>query len=687
MFRFAHIRPPEHHPSRYAINCLLLAAVAVLSFHARHVPLWLSLTTAGLVAWRYLIDNHGYKIPGGWMRVLITVVIAVLVLRDYGTLLGRDAGVGFLVGLTGLKLLETQRLRDYLMTVFLLYFLTLSAFLFSQSLLTGGYAFAVGTLTTVALNQLAQSGAVSLRHSAQVTLTLLGMALPLVVVSYLLFPRIQGSLWGLPQDAFASQTGLSDEVTPGSINTLLDNDEVAFRVAFSGAPPAPANQYWRSMVLAVTDGRAWRRGPRYLDGRGQLEFEKLGRAHAYTVTYEPNDKNWLVALDWPASVPARTRARSGFLLEAQKPVRQRLSYTVVSYPEHRSAPLSVLERRYHVKTPMQPSARVRRLVAEWVAQAAAPEDVARLALAHFKGQDFRYTLTPPLLGNRALDEFLFETRRGYCEHYAAAFTSLMRLADIPARLVIGFQGGEWNEAGEYLIVRHSDAHAWSEIWLPGSGWTRVDPTAVVAPERIEFGIEALRQLSASGTEFGLLTPDGVRRLIGGPWWQRMTREARLRWDAINMAWNNWVMAYGPERQRELLDKLGLAWLGLGQTVAVMAAALGAVLLGWAIVLFLPNRRLDPVVKAYTHYNRKLVRIGVTRAPHEGPLDFCRRASSLRPDLAAELQSITELYVRCRYAGALNPETVQALKAAVKAFAPRLKLRPGGGQQSPALPGA
>ena len=292
MFRLSHVRPPDHHPSRSAINCLLLAALAVLSFHLQHLPMWLLATVVGLIAWRYLIDNHGYKVPWRWLRLLLTVLIAILVLKQYGTLLGRDAGVGFLVGLTGLKLLETQRLRDYLLTVFLLYFLTLSAFLFSQNLLAGGYALAVGALTTVALTQLSHSGILPLRHSARLTVNLVVMALPLVASMYVLFPRIQGSLWGLPQDAFASQTGLSEEVTPGSINTLLENDRVAFRVEFAERPPPAADLYWRALVLSATDGRRWRRGPRYLDGVAGLDFEKLGPAHRYTVNYEPNDKNW-----------------------------------------------------------------------------------------------------------------------------------------------------------------------------------------------------------------------------------------------------------------------------------------------------------------------------------------------------------------------------------------------------------
>ena len=241
---------------------------------------------------------------------------------------------------------------------------------------------------------------------------------------------------------------------------------------------------------------------------------------------------------------------------------------VESYPEHRSGPLSSVERRHNQALATPPSARVQTLVDAWVTAAGRPADIANAALDHFREQGFTYTLTPPLLGNRPLDEFLFETRRGYCEHYASVFTSLMRLAGIPARLVVGFQGGEWNEAGGYLIVRHSDAHAWSEIWLSEHGWTRVDPTGVIAPERIEFGIEALRQLSASGAEFGRLAPDAVRRLIGGSWWKRAAQQVRLTWDAVNTAWNNWVMAYGPERQRELLAKLGLASWGLGRAGGV-----------------------------------------------------------------------------------------------------------------------
>ncbi len=669
MLRFGRIRPPDHHPSRYAINCLLFAALAVLSFHVQHLPVWLLATVLGLIAWRYLIDNHGYRVPWRGLRFLLTVVIAILVLKQYGTLLGRDAGVGFLVALTGLKLLETQRLRDYLLTVFLLYFLTLSAFLFSQNLAAGGYALVVGALTTVALTQLSHSGALPLRHSARLTAHLVVMALPLVAILYVLFPRIQGSLWGLPQDAFASQTGLTDEVTPGSINTLLENDKVAFRVEFAGRPPPAADLYWRSLVLSVTDGHRWRRGPRYLDGVAGLEFERLGAVQRYTVSYEPTDKNWLVALDWPATVPPRVRARSGFLLEAQKPVRQRFRYTVSSYPRHRSGPLSNVERRHNLKFATSTSARVEDLVATWVGAAAHPAEIADAALNHFRAQDFAYTLTPPLLGDRSLDEFLFDTRRGYCEHYASAFTSLMRLAGIPARLVVGFQGGEWNAAGEYLIVRHSDAHAWSEIWLPERGWTRVDPTAVVAPERIEFGIEALRQLSARGAEFGQLPADAVRRLMSGSWWKHAVEDVRLTWDAINTAWNNWVMAYGPERQREFLARLGLASWGWGEMVALMSASVAAITALWAALLWVPRERPDPAVSAYRRYTRKLAGIGLPRAPAEGPLDYCRRARAARPDLARQLTLITDLYIRCRYAATPPPRAAQALQVAVRAFSP------------------
>lgn len=658
-------RPPEQDPPRHAVNLLLVSTVAAVLPHAPVLPAWLVLLTLCLIAWRLLVENRGWRVPGKLLRVLAVALAVYAVYRNYGTLLGRDAGIALLVVLTGLKMLELRKLRDHILAVLLLYFLTLGAFLYSQSFWLGLYAFCVAFASTLSLIKLSQPQTVPLKEAARMTLGLLARALPLMLIVYMLFPRIQGSIWGLPDDAFAGRTGMSDQLSPGSINELVMSDAVAFRVAFEGAPPPNAELYWRAMVLPDTDGRTWRRGAAHPLSRDPLEYS--ARPVRYTVTLEPTHQRWLVALTAPVSAPSGAARTAGLGLRLHRPADQRIRYAVESHLSYTTGALHPALAQRTLALGAEPSVRTRELVARWRSASATPRELVSRALAHFRQEPFVYTLTPPLLGDDPVDSFLYETQAGFCEHFAATFATLMRLAGIPSRVVVGYQGGEMNDAGNYLIVRQRDAHAWTDVWLEGEGWVRVDPTAAVAPERVEFGLEAVRALSRRGLSAGTLPSSEVGTLLRSNWLGRQWTRVTHYWDAFNNAWNSLVLDYGPRQQRSLMRWLGFSSPSWTSMAATLLAAAALVVLILAALMLVPRQRQDPAVRCYGKFCGRLARLGIERAAHEGPAAFAKRASRRRPDIADSVDTITEAYILVRYGEA--PSHLAELRRLVRGFRP------------------
>ena len=648
-------------PERAAGYGLLASAVVALAPLVAGWPWWLTAALGLLFGWRFLMLRRGWPAPGGLLRVVLMVLLVALVWRQYGTIFGRDAGSGLLALMLALKFLELRRLRDYMIAVFLIYFLILVGFLYSQAPWLVLYLLAVFVATTATLVRLAVPGLRG-RRATRLALVLLVQALPLMLAMHLLFPRLPGPLWGLPQDAYTGLTGLSEEMQPGSINELSQSDEIAFRAEFPGARPRPAELYWRALVLTRTDGRRWTRAPEPVV---QLRRAADSTALLYTLTLEPSNKPWLPALELPARVPAGARLRTSFVLEAPQPVRTRMLIEMSADTRHRLPDPDPGERAATLALPAV-SARVAALARELRAGRGDTE-TALAALGHFREQDFYYTLTPPLLGDDPVDEFLFESRRGFCEHYAAAFVTLMRAAGIPARIVTGYQGGEYNPNGRYFIVRQSDAHAWAEVWLAGRGWTRADPTAAIAPERIEYGAEALRRLLAGGTRPGQLPAEGVRQALALGWLEGVQRQARLAFDAVQNGWQRWVLGYDLRRQRELLAAIGLGGLNAARLLGVLALIVALLFGAYLMVTRQRAPRLDPVQRAYRRFCRRLAGVGLARAPHEGARDYAERSAAARPDLAAELRAISAEYLQLRYR---EHGDAQAFVRRVAGFRPR-----------------
>jgi protein-glutamine gamma-glutamyltransferase len=622
---------------------MLISLTLVILPHAARLPWWILLFASGIVVGRILqLRCSGWKTP----RLLVlaaTLAGAVGVYLQYGTLLGKNAGVALLVVMLTLKLLEQHRPRDVLLVIFLCYFLVITNFLFTQTPFIAIYMMLATMVITASLAVATQARTVprvssELRFAA----TLMVQAVPLMLVLFVFFPRVTGPIWGLPKDAYTGVTGLSDSMSPGTISRLVQSEAPAFRVSFSAAAPPARQRYWRGPVLWHTDGRTWSAGrtAALLHPVTDHGMQTVGKAVHQSITLEGQDTRWLVGLDVPVEVSIPAIHTAGFQWLSKRTLRERTHYEVTSYLRLQTGKLDPGLREAALQLPDKLSRRIKDLARSWRDSAGTDREVMQRALEYFRTEPFVYTLTPPMLGEDPLDEFLFSSRRGFCEHYAAAFVVLMRSAGLPARVVTGYQGGEYNPVGDYWLIRQSDAHAWAEIWLAGTGWTRVDPTAAVAPERIEHAFDPGIQLSGAAVRFQA----DEDSLLARGW-----RQLRYSVDAINSNWDQWVLSYGPELQREILARFGFnqpSWRNMTVVLALLASALLTGMAMWMRVKTpLPS---DPVLLAYRMFCARVVRLGMHCECGEGPLDFSRRIISARPDLAAQVSRITDLFIVLRY---------------------------------------
>lgn len=644
------------------VDLILLALAVALLPHLTHLPVIITLFCLAFAAWRWIAAHHGWSLPGMPTRTLLTLLALSAVVLSYGTVFGRDAGAALLAIMLGLKLLEVRHFRDGVVVLFLGYFLAVAMVLFSQELYVIGFLAIALLLITAALIDLNHASRAApaaplsliLRRSG----ALLLQAVPLMLVMFLLFPRIPGPLWSLPEDAYGSSTGLSDSMSPGSISELGRSDTVAFRVSFDDAVPAPEQLYWRGPVFWYTDGSNWSTGPRQGEP-GRIELPDIvpqGSPVSYNITLEPHNRRWLFALEMPYAIPGDSSHTEDLLLLADKPVRQLTRYQVTSYPDYVTTMLDPGARERALQLPPA-NPRALALGKAWRAELRSDRAVVERALEHFRVEPFHYTLTPPLLGDDPVDDFLFGTRRGFCEHYAAAFTLLMRAAGIPTRVVTGYQGGELNPLGDYLIVRQRDAHAWAEVWLADRGWVRIDPTAAVAPHRIEHGSADVfsREQSALRTVI-------EQGLIGALW-----RHSRFGWDTVNNRWNQWVLGYGPENQLAFLSRIGLRnWADMAFAMLITVAL---ILFAIAVIVLLRSPTGDPVARLYRLYCAKLARAGIRHRPAEGPAEFAARAVAIRPDLARVIEDISKRYIAIRYGGVNTPGQLRRLQRDIRNLRP------------------
>ncbi len=624
--------------------------------HLLHLPLWPVGLIALTITWRSLALRGRVPLPGITVRSLLALAGFAGVFVSFGTITGLDAGTALLVVTAALKVLETNAVRDLMVLLLISYFLIVTQFLFDQSILVAIYAVPVIWLVTTALSQVSSPAAtMPWRRAVSRSGLLLIHALPIMMIAFVLFPRLNGPFWAIPRSGAGAITGLSDEMSPGSITRLLESSAVAFRVRFDDAVPPARLRYWRGPVLSNFDGRKWSLFQQNDRPIGVNQIKGTGDALGYEITLEPHRKNWLLALDQanPDKLPTNFNMTSDRRLFRKQPVTQLLQYRLESWPDYRADVTAPdWTRRRDLQFNTNQNKRTQAMMQRWKAEGSQPEIVNR-ALRLFREQEFVYSMTPPALRSaNTVDEFLFSTRRGFCEHYASAFTLMMRAAGIPARVVLGYQGGETNPYSQHMTIRQSDAHAWSEVWLQDRGWVRVDPTGAVAPERVELGV-------ADALPDGELLPGFFRAYT----W---LHQVQLGWDAVNSGWNQWVLGFDREKQLSALNALGMSNPDLRKMLLTMIG-LVVIVLGCVAAHLVWQYRptaVDPLTRIYRRFCHKLSRVVGERPDNEGPLDFARRVCAIEPGLTDRVMEITDLYLKTRYFPAPDDQDIARLKRAV-----------------------
>lgn len=652
------MRPVDASLGSARVLALLATLALVVAPHVAQLPAWVSMSVAGVLGLRALFAWRGMGLPPAWWLALLAAGAAAGIWSSYGRLYGRDAALGLLLMMMCLKTLELRGRRDAHVLVLLGYFLLVTGFLYSQSIATAAYlVVCLWALTACLLSFQREPTRTAVPAVLRASGLMIAQAAPLMLVLFLLFPRVNGPLWGLPLAQNAAQTGLSDTMSPGSVADLSLSDAVAFRVDFVAPPPPAKRLYWRGPVMWDFDGRTWRAGEALTTPPAVLR--DVSEPLRYVVTLEPHNMRWLFALDMPARRLEGSLLTSDHQLLALRPVRARMRYETSSWLTYRTG-LEESSRNLQRALALPPgyNPRTRELALRLKQENPSARELVARSLALFREQPFFYTLAPPLLGRDSVDEFLFDVRRGFCEHYAASFVVLMRAAGVPARVVTGYQGGVINPVGGFMTVRQSEAHAWAEVWLQGEGWVRVDPTAAVAPQRVEAGISAA--VAADNRLPLFVRTDNT-----------LLKRARFTLDAIANGWNQWVLGYTPERQRQLFQRLGMpaaSWKGLA---AALAITTGVVVM---ILALLTLRRLriaapDPVTQAWKTLSARLTPLGLERRPHEGPVEHGERVARALPMRAAEVRRIVQLVAQLRYGREAGPDALQELRRRVKAFRP------------------
>lgn len=651
---------------RSRLWALLVGILLVAAPFFTRIPVPVTALSLIMTIWSIAMITGKTPQPGKWQRIGLLLLVMMVMIVSFGTLLGRDAGTGFLILLAFLKMFEIKDKRDIYIVIYVEYFLIASNFFHTQSPWIAVYVFAtVIYITSVLIYFSDKLSSLNARERLTIAGRMILQATPLMLILFVLFPRIPGPLWGLPKDAQSAITGLSDDMSPGSLSNLIQSEEVAFRVRFDGEIPAHADLYWRGPVFSKYDGQTWtseNASKRYQ--ANLIDTSQEADMLTYTVTMEPHQRDWLFTLNYPVGFEG-----NGWRLtrEAQLLNKRKLSsvfqYTITSNRSMENQSLFDFERKKNLHLPKNLNQQTIALAHDWREQAGDDDRlVVQQALRYFNQQPFVYTLNPPILGNEAMDDFLFETQRGFCEHYSSAFVYLMRAAGIPARVVTGYQGGEKNPVDDYLIVRQSSAHAWAEVWHDDEGWVRVDPTAAVSPDRIESGIQnavAERdQLPAI-----LIANDSI------------FLQARYQWDSFNQKWNEWVVGFDQKRQLALFKKMGFEeadWQDMVIGLIILMALAGA-FIAWWIFRQGAGLRKDPIRKAYDIFCEKLAKTGASRKSSEGPQEYLLRTENkLTPDSADSAKDIIQLYLTVRYGYNTSPESIEHFIRSVRGFRPQLQ---------------
>jgi len=611
------------------------------------------------IAAKFWMEPRGYRLRFLPLKVALVVAAVVAIFISYGAIKGIEPGVSLIVVLMSLKIFEAHTAREFHFMVMLGWVLCLCGFFLAQDLAIAVCIMIAFALLTAALFQFYRGLAAGrIWPPLRGALTLLAQAVPLIVLLFLLFPRVTTAFRLLLTPNAVSASGFSDRLSPGSIEAMATSTAVAFRAEFPDDDvPRTMPLYWRGLVLTQGDGMEWRSREML---RSSPQFHG-GSTIRQLITIEPHGEHWMFALDRPVTEPPEASLKPGNYLRSWQAIVKPRRYEVKSSLALARQDLQPLERKQLLEVPASISPRIRELAQSWSQADPDPHAIMKRALDFFRTQRFRYSLSPGEYRRNDLDEFLFRRRIGFCEHYAASYATLMRLAGVPARVVIGYLGGEFNEMGHFYLVRQSDTHAWCEVWLPNTGWTRVDPTNVVAPERINSGLESFLERNAAAGE---IFPRFSRTFARQPFFAKI----RVTWQTLNYVWDSRVLGFDAEVQQALTHEIGLPDLrpvSLLFLSAIIAAGFVVILATW--MQMLARAHPDPVQSLYARFCAKAARLGAPRDPTEGPVDFARRAGQFLPQESERIATISDCYVGLRYGREMDSAMLHRFAHEVRLF--------------------
>src|SRR5256886_3895924 len=601
------------------------------------------------LAMKFWMEPRGYRLRFATLKLMLAAMGLFAIFASYGSLKGVEPGISLLVVLVSLKVLEAHTAREFQVMVLMGWVLCLCGFFLSQDFVIALSLLTAFALLLVALIQFYRgSSPGAFWPPLGTTGKILVQAAPLVVFLFVLFPRINT---GLRVDFRANRlanSGFSDRLSPGSIAALANSSEIAFRAEFPGSTATPPGSlYWRGAVMWNCDGLEWRAPyvPVSISSRDRgIRQSSSNNTIRQRITLAPHGARWMFALDRPSEIPPGAILARGDYLWSIQTIRKARRYEVVSSLGAARNELTPGERREALDLPPSISPAVRELAQSWTTHDSNPRAIVNSALQFFR-TGFRYSLTPGEYRKNDLEQFLFHRRVGFCEHYAASFATLMRLAGVPARVVVGYLGGEYNDLGHFFLVRQADTHAWCEVWLPEKGWTRVDPTAAVAPGRASLDFTSFLETRLASGQMGTRSNALIAQLLRSG----VVTNVRFIWQTLSYEWDTRLVAFDADVQDVLLTSMGIASRGtvfLVVQILLVALALLAIYFAW--MQLRTRSRVDRVKALYEYFCRKTARLGVRRDPCEGPLDFERRAATSLPNESNRIRQLADSDILLRY---------------------------------------
>ena len=670
--------PPAHQPSDLILFQLaaLIAVAVIFHFFIAELIVATFVLFVFLIKFALIVrkNKSGSSLvsPPQTIIVLLTIVSTGLIVLFYGGWNGQRSGISFLASLASLKFLESRTLRDYYVVCLILYFLAASSFLFNSSIINIAMVLIYTLAITATMLSLSSPSTITNKTALTSASSVITKALPLALILFFFFPRIHGSFGFLPShDRNQFDNALNNSLVAGDIASSAFNNALAFRVEFDGAIPRSSALYWRSKVMPIENNFTWEvRPPSSRTLRdAQIKQAGLGQRASqpdltrYTVLHEESSDLFLPFLDYVAEF-SRGRFNADFS------IWQRIRNNSFSYRGGSTLGTSIaetlpLDAKQFLQTTSLPSARTQALLARWRQQTSDPIKLAQTVLDYFTTNEFYYSLYPPALGDDPVDDFLFNSKTGYCEHYASVFSILMRWLGVPTRIVAGYQGGLANQTGEYLEIRYSDAHAWTEI-LVDQTWIRVDPTAAISPERIEFGMQAFMSLWESGGVNGYSDGYALSNYLNPTGITRYYRLLRDNWNNIGYQWKKWIIDYDADTQQELLAKLGFEGKQrYAVLIIIMFTCLGAVLMFYFWRLLPKHIKHAEDQRLYLKFVNRFKHAKVIKEPADTPLEFADKAITKFPHLQQEISELTNAYIQLRYGK--NSFELNKFKQLVKQF--------------------